>query len=187
MRMTKPTPTQEVLQTKARRYTPKSGTGPDIWLVGVAHVGQAAYYKTIQGLLDDQTTVLFEGVTKKGTSFKESLDPKKNAASASSYKMLSDALQLQFQLNGIDYSKPSFRNSDLTWEQMQAIEAKAPKNASGVNLATIGGMLDANSPQGKQLASMLSMMKDDPSSIEAMHLVMIEALSNPDMMSQAMP
>ncbi|HWA82802.1 MAG TPA: hypothetical protein VG820_05190, partial [Fimbriimonadaceae bacterium] len=53
-----------------------------------------------------------------------------------------------------------------------------------MSLANIGAMLDANSPQGKMLAASLAQMKGDPGSIEAMHLVMIEALSNPDVIAE---
>src|SRR5579862_5506785 len=77
MRMVKPSPTREVLQTKARRYTAPDGKGPDVWLVGVAHIGGVDYYKAIQQLLDSQTSVLFEGVTRKGTDpTASSADPK---------------------------------------------------------------------------------------------------------------
>lgn len=188
MRMQKPTTTQEVLQTKARRYTPATGDGPVIWLVGVAHVGKADYYKSLQKLLDYQSSVLYEGVTRNGVdpASQTAADPKDDPRQRSTYQTLSDALGLQFQLYGIDYKRPTFHNSDLSWEEMSAIEAKNPAPKNAISLATIGTMLDSNSPQGKQLASSLAMMKNDPGSIEAMHIIMIEALSNPDAISQAL-
>lgn len=187
MRMQKPTATEEVLQTKARKYSSADGKGPDVWLVGVAHVGQATYYKDLQKLLDTQSTVLYEGVTRKGVDpAAPAKDPKADPRQKSTYQMLSESLQLQFQLYGIDYKRPSFINADLSWEELNEIESKYPKAKSGMSLATIGNLLNADSAQGQQLASGLAMIKDDPSSVEAMHLIMIEALSNPDAISQTL-
>jgi hypothetical protein len=185
MRLQKPSKTVEVLQTKARKYSPGSGNGPDVWLVGVAHIGQGEYYKQIGKLLDDQTTVLYEGVSKKGTDPTKADGAKKMS---STYQVLSDTLGLQFQLFAIDYSKPSFKNSDLSWEELNDIESKAPVPPKGtMSLATIGNALDSSSDQGKMLAKAMSMMKDDPSSCEAMRLVMIETLSDPSAIEMALP
>ncbi|HWA82785.1 MAG TPA: hypothetical protein VG820_05100, partial [Fimbriimonadaceae bacterium] len=133
MRMLKPSASREELQTKARRYTPANGDGPIVWLVGVAHVGRADYYKDLQKLLDYQSSVLYEGVSRNGVdpAAQTAADPKDDPRQRSTYQALSDALGLQFQLYGIDYKRPTFHNSDLSWEEMQAIEAKnpAPKNS----------------------------------------------------------
>jgi hypothetical protein len=187
LRLQKPTKTVEVLQTKARKYASPTGKGPDIWLVGVAHIGQADYYKQLQKLLDQQGLVFYEGVTRKGVdpaapkeTGKE--DPRQN----STYKMLSDTLGLEFQLIAIDYKRPTFKNSDLSWEEMSALEAKAPKSGTGPSLSTIGNLLNPDSPQAKMLGSFLAGIKNDPSSIEAMRLVMVETLSMPNAVDKAM-
>ena len=132
--------------------------------------------------------MLYEGVTKKGVDpAAKPADPKADPRQQSTYQVLSDALHLQFQLFGIDYTRPSFHNSDLSWEEMQDIEAKAPPAPKGgMSLATLGNLLNANSEQGKQLATAMSTIKDDPSSIEAMHLIMAEALSNPNVLSESL-
>lgn len=181
MRLQKPTETREILQTKARKYTPKSGSGPTIWLVGVAHVGRADYYQSLQKLLDAQTLVLYEGVSRKG------VDPaaaqkltKADPKLSSTYQILSDSLGLQFQLNAINYDHSSFRNSDLTWEELSAIEASHPGPKGAAGLSAIGSTLDANSTQGKAIANMMGAMKDDPSSLEAFRIMMVEMLSMPN-------
>jgi hypothetical protein len=50
------------LETAARRFEPADGAGPEIWLVGVIHIGEKIYYQSLQELLDRQSLVLFEGV-----------------------------------------------------------------------------------------------------------------------------
>ena len=91
----------ETLQTRAVRFVPAVGDGPVVWLIGVAHIGQSDYYKSIQKLLDAQTLVLFEGV-------KQGEARKKQGDMSSTYRMLSDALGLAFQLNAVDYKRTHF-------------------------------------------------------------------------------
>jgi hypothetical protein len=187
MRLDKPGKTVEVLQTKARKYVSPNGEGPDIWLVGVAHIGEGDYYAQIQKLLDGQGAVFYEGVTRKGVDPTAAKDAGKNdPRQRSTYKMLSDTLGLEFQLLKINYNRPSFRNSDLSWEEMAALEAKAPKGAPGMSLSAIGNLLNPDSPQAKMLGTFLEGIKDDPSSIEAMRLGMIETLSMPGAVDRAM-
>ncbi|MFI5387201.1 MAG: hypothetical protein ACHQ50_13910 [Fimbriimonadales bacterium] len=186
MRMQKPTATQEVLQTKARKYVPSKGDGPAIWLVGVAHIGQAGYYKNLQKLLDEQSCVLYEGVTRKGVDPAAKTTGKEDPRQKTTYQMLSDTLGLQFQLYGIDYSRPTFHNSDLSWEELTAIEAKHPGPKGGMGLAGIGGLLNADSDQGKQLASTLAMLKDDPGSMEGLRIGLMEILAEPGIVEKAL-
>lgn len=51
-----------MLQIAARGFVPKEGTGPKVILVGAVHIGDKAYYHELQGFLDAQDLVLFEGV-----------------------------------------------------------------------------------------------------------------------------
>lgn len=50
------------LDVAARAFEPAEGAGPRILLVGAAHIGDAAFYRRLQYLLDAQDLVLFEGV-----------------------------------------------------------------------------------------------------------------------------
>ena len=183
MRMQKPSATKEDLQTLAREYTPAHGKGPVVWLVGVAHIGEEGYYKELQKLLDAQQVVLYEGVTRNGVDPAKAGDDK---LAKSTYKALSDALKLQFQLFGIDYDHPSFHNADLSWDELQAIQKKYPPAKGGMSLSTIGSMLNADSSQGQMIVNALAAIKDDPSSIEAMHIGMIELLSDPTVIERTL-
>ncbi|MBP7274818.1 MAG: type II secretion system protein GspG [Kiritimatiellae bacterium] len=51
-----------VMETATRTFRPAAGPGPEIRLVGVTHIGDAAYYTAIQRALDSSSLVLFEGV-----------------------------------------------------------------------------------------------------------------------------
>jgi hypothetical protein len=50
------------LQTALKTLKPRSGKGPTIYLVSVAHIGEASYYAAIQKHLNLYDLVLYEGV-----------------------------------------------------------------------------------------------------------------------------
>jgi general secretion pathway protein G len=55
------------LQIATRSYKPANGTGPTVALVGVAHIGDQAFYSNVQKLLESYDVVLYESVKPAGT------------------------------------------------------------------------------------------------------------------------
>jgi hypothetical protein len=163
--------TQMDLQTRAARFVPESGKGPAVWLVGAAHVGEASYYESIQKLLDAQDLVLYERVNKAKPANNE-----KQPDTKATYQVLSDGLGLQFQLLAIHYDRPSFRNSDLSWEQLTDLAAKQG-NGAKESLAGIEKILDPSSPQSKMLVSLMASVKADPGLGAGLRVVMAETLA----------
>lgn len=51
-----------LLKISSRVLRKKDGTGPEVHLVGVVHIGDGAYYRELQTYLDSLDLVLFEGV-----------------------------------------------------------------------------------------------------------------------------
>lgn len=134
----------EAVQTVIRQFTPVRGNRPTIALVAAIHVGEKSYYKQVQQFLDKQDVVLFEGVGRPHSSAKAKLAQtgaeraskmalpsvgNKSLGSAKPpvgiQKKLSNALDLQFQLEGIHYDRPNFRNSDLDWNTLSALATKS--------------------------------------------------------------
>jgi len=131
-----------VLQTRTVAYQ-RPGGGPTILLVGVAHLGTPEYYATLQKRLDAQTVVLFEGVHEKNMKMG------KGAATIQGgvQPELAKGLGLVFQLDAIDYSRPNFIGSDMTWNGLQsaygatadAPEAGDDTSSSDTPTETAGG------------------------------------------------
>ncbi len=178
-----------LLETRAVHLVPLDGKGASIWLVGAAHIGQASYYKSIQTLLDSQSLVLYEGV-------KQDIpkpDPKSTQATSASaqtpfpakdkstYRLFADAVGLDFQLYDIDYTKKTFKNSDLTWAEVSALSTKQGKDTEK-KVGGIGKLLDSGSKEGQMFGTFLQQIKSDPGSQEAMRIVLAEALSQPGLL-----
>ncbi len=113
-----------ISQTLSRRFT---ATGkPDLWLVGVAHIGLKEYYAQIQTLLDAQGMVLFEGVRANdqatGMPVADSRAPK------NLYQILSGFIGLDFQPEDIHYNHPNWVNSDVSLDEIQRLKKASGKD-----------------------------------------------------------
>lgn len=96
------------LQTSWRRFDPATGSDrPVVWLIGVSHLGEKAYYEQTQRQLDGLDLVLFEGVGFDANASKRSSSVSRLQTT------LADSLGLVFQLDAIRYDRRHFRNSDM--------------------------------------------------------------------------
>ncbi len=119
------------LQIAVRKFvSPRpSVDSPVVWLTAVSHIGETNYFEKLQRHLDAQSLVLFEGVGEHRPGHE--LTPAERAAieqkgsNASLQSTMAAALGLEFQLDGIDYASPRFRNSDLSIPQWREPMARA--------------------------------------------------------------
>lgn len=121
------------LEIAARSFRPASRRGPVVWLVGATHLGSRDYYFSLQRFLERQEVVLFEGVGADGAPF-----PRGGGSGDSIQKALANALGLQYQLEAMDYTRPHFRHSDLSLEQLRRLLAGA-QVADGATGKASGG------------------------------------------------
>jgi hypothetical protein len=169
------------MQTAAHRLHVEGK--PDVWLVGVAHIGEKSYYGSIEQLLDSNDEVLYEGVRKDdkaGEPFKPAPKPansKAPAAEKSLYQVLSDALKLDFQLNDINYNHPRWYNTDLSMADLERIN-KEKGGGKPTGFDTIARMLSPGSPESKQIASFMQMAS--PGMLEAFKYLLVKKLGTAD-------
>jgi hypothetical protein len=107
------------LETSEAVY--KNDAGVTVRLVSAVHIAEAAYFHDIQNSFEGRDAVLYEMV-----KAKDAPAPTKGMHSDSPIsklqRFLKDTLDLSFQLDEIDYSKPNFIHADLdaeTFSQMQ--------------------------------------------------------------------
>jgi hypothetical protein len=111
------------LEIAVRQFVPAHGKkGPTIWLTGVSHIGETNYFQGLQKHLNAQSLVLFEGVGEHPPKAEELAAAKADNEKRSSLQStMAAALGLEFQLDGIDYDNPKFRNSDLTIAEIRKL------------------------------------------------------------------
>ncbi len=121
------------LQTAVARFA-KNGSIVD--LVSVVHLADSEYFDRMNGLLANYDAVLYEMV---GGQF----NPNQDAAIPSEagmpdvrslQKMATTFLGLEYQLDGIDYTKANFVHADIDWVQYQ--ELMVAKNQTFATLFT---------------------------------------------------
>jgi hypothetical protein len=83
-----------------------------VTLLGVSHVGDLSFYKSVQERLDAADLVLFEGVGWGDGPSKAK--PGKTSGVGELQDSLADSMGLVFQLRAIRYDRPHFRNSDMS-------------------------------------------------------------------------
>lgn len=176
-RMSSPDSNLVSLETSAHQLVDPAGKLPTIWLVSTAHIGLKSYYASIQKILDAQTVTIYEGVKRnddKGSKPLAKLDPN---GLKSVYEAFSDALGLSFQLNEINYNHSNWKDVDLTWDQLVAINKKA-SGGKPSEFNTLTQVLDPTSPMAKQIVSFMETAS--PGVREAFKIFMIQKFSNLD-------
>src|SRR5262249_9704899 len=94
-------------------------TGRRVYLVGAVHVAHAEFFKAMQAVLDSMDLVLWEGVGGKEKPTEEAMA--RFDVLFKSQMLLKNLLNLDFQLDAMDYKRPFWRNSDMSINELQAL------------------------------------------------------------------
>ena len=195
----------QAVQSAIRRFEPVSGNGPAVYLVAAVHIGETSYYQGLQQFLNKQDVVLYERVklpraaaTQTAAAPAASFDSVSKPANPGSpvsvakpgkpvpppvglQKQLSDVLGLQFQLDGIDYGRPNFRNSDLAWDDMESLAKKSGVETQQA-LTTLKTTLSGgptSGPVGAALNNLLAQARANPAFATMLRRVMVELFADP--------
>ena len=107
------------METAVVRYVP-TAAGADavvVDLIGAVHVGDKAYYDELNKLFESYDVLLYELVAPEGTKI-----PKEGRKGPSAHPIgamqdgMSAILELQHQLDSIDYTRPNFVHADMSPE-----------------------------------------------------------------------
>lgn len=186
------------LQVAMRKFVPHSRKEPVIWLVGASHIGDRRYYDAVQRHLDSQTLVLFEGINsgfhprragvagskEKAPSIAAPAAPAKGESAQSTLQStLAESLGLVFQLDGIEYERTNFLNSDLSVRQIQDLmnantsPAEAGQDESGdQTFQTLLRMMDGSSFTGGLIRFGLKLIGTNPKAQAMVKLAFVEIL-----------
>ncbi len=105
------------LQTATVRFVGKPNTkyvGKTVDLVGVVHIGQDEYYASLKEQLAAYDKVLYELVAPDGTRIRPEDLQKRRSVLASVQSGMKDMLNLEYQLEKIDYMAENFRHADMS-------------------------------------------------------------------------
>ncbi len=154
------------LETSITRFEGKNGTGQPISvdLIGVVHIGEKAYYEQLNELFTGYDVILYELVAPEGTRIPkggrvdEGLNP--IAALQNGMKTM---LQLEFQLDHIDYTKENLTHADMTPDEFLESMKSNDESFGKMFLRAIGQSIAMqNSSNINNVDVLLSLMSNDP-------------------------
>lgn len=131
----------ESLETASVRYV--KGNGEDrveVDLIGVVHVGEPGYYQSLNEKFESYDVLLYELVAPEGTRIPRGGQKSTNPL-AILQRMATHFLNLQHQMEGIDYTKENFVHADLSPEEMAEAIRKRGDNALTLALSVTADLL----------------------------------------------
>lgn len=151
------------LETSIVRFRGRPGTaheGRTVDLFGVIHIGQLDYYQEIDRRLAAYDVVLYELVAPDGTRIRPEDLRQRRSLLASVQTGMKDMLNLEYQLEHIDYFAENFRHADMSPDEfIEDMNArgdgiwKMAARMMGAGLASRGG--------GGDLGLLMAMVSKD--------------------------
>jgi hypothetical protein len=111
--------------------TYKNEDGVTVHLVGAVHVGDKRYYKELDKLFESYDALLYEMV-KPADAGAPRRGVRGTGMVSFFQRFLKDALELEFQLDGVDYSKKNFVHADLDAETFERLQAERGESILGL-------------------------------------------------------
>ena len=104
------------MQTAIVRYKSKTDPGVAVDLVGAVHVGDKAYYEDLNERFKQYDALLYELVAPDGTVVEPGRGTSSRHPLGALQNGMKDMLQLEHQLEQIDYTCPNFVHADMSPE-----------------------------------------------------------------------
>ena len=172
------------LQTAIVRYRGKPGTrydGAIVDLVGVVHIGEKSYYKDLNERLSKYDAVLYELVAPDGTRIRPQDLKERRSVVAQMQTGMKDMLQLEYQLERIDYMAENFRHADMSPEEFSKDLQRRGDSVWKMFARMMGAGLATQSQNGGDLGILMAMFSKDRStamkSAMANQLIDMEAVT----------
>lgn len=152
------------LQTAIVRYHGKPGTrydGAVVDLVGVVHIGEKKYYQDLNTRLGKYDTVLYELVAPDGTRIRPEDLKQRRSVIASMQTGMKDMLQLEYQLELIDYMAKNFRHADMSPEEFSQDLERRGDSVVQMFARMMGAGLASQSQSGGDLGILMALFSQD--------------------------
>ena len=152
------------MQTAIARFVGKPDTefdGKTVDLFGVVHIGQADYYREVDRRLATYDVVLYELVAPDGTRIRPEDLQRRRGLLSSIQGGMKDMLNLEYQLEKIDYMAKNFRHADMSPEEFSEDLERRGDSLMKMLARMMGASLAAQASGGGDIAMLMAMVSDD--------------------------
>ena len=154
----------QAMQTAIVKYKGKKGTsyeGKFVELVGVVHIGQREYYKDLNDRLSKYDSVLYELVAPDGTRIRPEDLQKRRSLLASMQTGMKDMLNLEYQLERIDYMANNFKHADMSPEEFSKDLQRRGDSIWKMGARMMGAGLASQASTGGDAGILLALFSSD--------------------------
>lgn len=147
--------------------------GAVVRLVSAVHIGEASYFKGLSDSFRERDAVLYELVKARDAELPQpGAEPRTDNAVGQLQRFLKDTLNLEYQLDQIDYTQPNFLHADLDAETFQRMQAERGESFASLMLQQL--MRAMTQPQPQQVPEDLDRAIED----------LVKMVTRPDMERQ---
>ena len=139
------------IETAITSYTRKKD-GVSVALIGAVHVGDKAYYDALNTEFENYDALLFELIMDEEDSSKK-LEGGSGSAVSVIQRGMKDVLELEFQLDGIDYAKKNFVHADMSPKEFSKMQKE---RGEGLWTFMLRSMLEGLRQQSQGAGSQLN-------------------------------
>lgn len=163
---------------EASEVTYRNPDGATVRLVSAVHIGEEAYYDAIAKRFDKDEAVLYEMVKPKGMPAPQRGQQSDHAVSRLQ-RFLKDKLDLAFQLDAIDYTRPNFVHADLDAETFMQLQEDRNESMASLMMQSMSHAL-ANPPpnSGGDSATQLLTLLAQPDPERQMKYLLAQQFDN---------
>ncbi|MEA1950959.1 MAG: hypothetical protein U9N87_06210 [Planctomycetota bacterium] len=130
-------------------------------LVGAVHIGEPEYYDRLNDEFEKYDAVLFEMVAPKGDAVPRNGKGKSDHPVAAMQNMMTRMLELEFQLDGVDYGRDNFVHADMSPAEFSKSMQDRKESFFGMFLRSLGyAMTQPGSSSGAGDAQLLMALFD---------------------------
>ena len=144
------TPGQERLETSVVTY--KNAAGQTVDLIGAVHIADHPYYVQLNNRFKQYDALLYEMVKPKGSVMPKPGAMRKGGGGfiGGMQRGMKDILDLTYQLDEVDYTKPNFVHADMDAETFERLQDERGEGFFAMFLKSAlseAGKADSNRPQ----------------------------------------
>jgi len=185
LRLTRENGALKALEVAIVHCVPKNGgqKAPTVDLVAAVHVAEPDYYAELNKRFAKYETVLYELVAPEGTRVVPGRG-KGGSPVSMMQRGMTDMLELEFQLEGIDYQRENMVHADMSPEQMAKSMKRRGESLLQMFMRVLGYSLAKQGTSGGQDAKMLAAMFAQNRAL-ALRRAMAEQFEDMDGMIQA--
>jgi len=133
--------------------------GATVHLIAAVHIGEKSYYDALNRQFQDFDAVLYEMIKPRGAAPPAPGQAEQSDSDIAAFqRFLKDVLELDFQLDDIDYTAPNFVHADLDRETFEKLQEQRGESFESLMLQQMLNALNQSTTRQSDVQSLQDMV-----------------------------